>query len=94
MTIRITLAGETPLYIGKRKLAGLDCCPLTVNSRPHPAIVLANHDDLSDLGGREVGETQPNELAGLVQLIDGLEGLGERGSPICGMEIANLSFPS
>lgn len=65
---------------------------LTIDGRPHPTIILADHDDLGDLGGREVGKAQPDKLAGLVQLVHGLEGLGERRRPVRGVEIDDLNL--
>ncbi len=63
---------------------------LTIDGRPHPAVILAGHDDFGNLCGREVGETQPDKLASLMQLIYSLEGFGKRRSPVRGVKIADL----
>jgi hypothetical protein len=47
-----------------------------------PAVVFAGHDDLSNLKGGEVGDAEADELALLVQLVDGLEGLRKRRGAI------------
>ena len=46
-----------------------------VNSRLHPAIGAADPNDLGDLPGHVVGDSKALELALLVELVDGAQGL-------------------
>lgn len=61
-----------------------------VDCRPDPVVVLAVHNDLGDLESSEVGQTELNKLASLVQLIELLQSLLERYAPVCGVEVENV----
>lgn len=56
--------------------------PTLVHTGPDPAVVLARHTDLSNLKGGKIADAQPDKLASLMELIKGLEGLGERRGPV------------
>lgn len=58
-----------------------------VDRRPHPSVVLARQHHLGYLGRREVRQTEPHELARLVQLVDRLERLRERRRAVGAVEV-------
>lgn len=49
------------------------------------------HDHLGDLESSKVRQTELDELALLVQLIELLQGLLERHTPVCSMEVENIN---
>lgn len=56
----------------------------------HPVVGLAQHDHLSDLESRKVGETELDELSLLVQLIQLLQRLLERERTVCSMQVEDI----
>ena len=52
--------------------------------------MLAGHDDLGDLEGRDVAEGEAGELAGLVQRVHGLEGLGEGDAAVRDVQVEDV----
>lgn len=65
-----------------------------VYGRAHPPVVLAGHDDLGDLKGREVTQAQLDKLALLVQLVDSLERLGEWHAPVSCVQVEDVDAVS
>jgi len=63
---------------------------LTVDSRPHPAVILAYHDGLGHFGSCEVGKTEPYKLASFMEIISRLKRLCKRCGPVCSVDIADL----
>lgn len=58
----------------------------------HPALLSTQRDNLRHLKGRKVAEAQLDKLALLVQLINGLQGLGKGNRMIRRMEIEDIDL--
>ena len=61
-----------------------------VHSRLHPAIGAADPHDLGDLPGHIVGDSKALELALLVELVDGAQGLFVGRSAVRAVEVPHV----
>jgi hypothetical protein len=70
-------------------------CKLTnhplVDRRANPVVVLAVHDHLGDLESSEIRQTELDELALLVQLVQLLQRLLEGHTPVRSMEVEDIN---
>lgn len=83
----VAAAGDEQLGLD---VAGDDVVHGLVDGRPHPAVVLACHDDLGHLERREVAEPEANKLARAVQPVHGLERLLEGRGAVGAVEVEEL----
>jgi len=61
-----------------------------VDGWAHPAVVVACQDDLGDFVGDVVADSEGDEFAGLVQLVNGREGLFEGDAAVGGVEVEDV----